>query len=56
MTIDPRYTTLRGFANNKIRRANYKSFCVRKEEVITEAMRLISEYLAEQIRRENQPG
>lgn len=52
---DPRYVTLKGFVDGKIERANFKAFAVRKEDVVKVAMALITEHLADQIRRENEP-
>ena len=52
---DPRYMTLSGFMDGKVCRANFKSFSIRKEDVIKAAMVLISEHLAEQIAKENDP-
>ena len=52
---DSRYATLSGFMDGRVCRANFKSFSVRKEDVIKAAMALITEHLVDQIMRENEP-
>ncbi len=52
---DPRYTELMGFIDHKVRRKNYRTVHIRKEDVVKKAMTIISDYLVEQIRRENTP-
>ncbi len=50
---DPRYVTLNGFVDGQIGIKDYfKAVSVRKEMVIKVAMGLLTEHLADQIRRE----